>query len=106
MEISAAVVVGWLKWLLIFLSVTFNATLALKILRRRKLHSVFNLAMCFYFAWQVVLSPMMFYQYGEVIGSILSDRTNATSQDCHRLALTQLLNMQPIKAILLSIIFR
>ena len=101
-----AAVVGWLKWLLIFISVTINAILTLKILRRQKLHSVFNLAMCFYFAWQVVVSPMMFYQYGEVIGSMVSDHGNATSQDCHRLALTQLLNMQPIKAILLSIIFR
>ena len=100
------VIVVVLKWLLASLCVIFNSILAWKILRRRYLYTVFNLAMCFYFIWNSLISTFMFYQYGEVVQSMFASSYTSNKENCFWLYISQLLTFQPMKAIFLSIIFR
>ena len=92
--------------MLMLLCVISNNTLVLKIWRRKELHTIFNLGMCFFFLWAGIFAPLTIYDYGNLLEEMIQNPTKAYPDICHRLFLNRLLLIQANKVTLFNIIFR
>ena len=100
------VVINLLNWILIIVNVLANNTLVWKIWRRKNLHTVFNLGMCFFFFWGGVFAPVMIYDYGTLLQEMIHDPETTHPDICHRIYLCRIMILQAPKVILVNIIFR
>ena len=95
-----------LKWLLIIITITVNNTLAWKIWRRKNIHTIFNLSMCFYFFFVGSIFPLLINDYGNLLEQTLTE-PDATHPDiCHRILLYRVFIIQGTKVFILNILFR
>ena len=99
------VVINLLNWILIIVNVLANNTLVWKIWRRKNLHTVFNLGMCFFFFWGGVFAPVMIYDYGTLLQEMIHDPETSHPDICHRIVFFRILILQAHKVILVNIIF-
>jgi hypothetical protein len=100
------VAINLFKWILITVNVLTNSTLVWKIWRRKNLHTVFNLGMCFFFFWGGVFAPLMIFDYGNLLHVMIHDPETSHPDICHRIFLCRILIVQAHKVILVNIIFR
>ena len=100
------VVVALLKWNLMVVTVIPSSVLAWKILRRKHLHSVFNLSMCFYFFWCSVFSPLLLYEYGNLLEGLVQQTVSRNQDLCDRILIYRCLIIQANKVFLINIVFR
>ena len=94
------------KWVLIALNVLVNNTLMWKILRRKSLHTIFNLGMCFFFFWSGFITPCMINDYGNLLQEMMVDPDTTHPDICLRIFQCRILLHQAMKIIFISIIFR
>ena len=95
-----------LKWILISLCLVSNNTLVWKIWRRKELHTIFNLGMCFFFLWGGIFAPPTIYDYGNLLEGMIENPDTALPDICHRILLNRFLLVQAHKVTLINIIFR
>ena len=94
------------KWILIFLTVMSNSTLAWKILQRKQLHTIFNLGMCFFFFICGSIFPLVLNEYGSLLTKVIQQPEVASPNNCHRLLLYRVIAIQALKVFILNMIFR
>ena len=100
------VTINLLKWILIIANILANSTLVWKIWRRKNLHTVFNLGMCFFFFWCGIFAPVMIFDYGTLLKEMIRDSETSHPDICLRIFICRLLIIQAPKVILVNIIFR
>ena len=108
-HIQAMMVVGTMlhvmKWVLIFMTIISNNTLAWKIWTRKNLHTVFNLGLCFFFLWCSIVTPLLLYEYGTFLDKMLHV-DEPVSPICNKLILLKTINMQIMKVFSINFLFR
>ena len=94
-----------LKFVFIGFAVVSNGVLALKILNRKNLHTIFNLSICFFFTFSAITFPFTINEYGNLIEQILGSEAPDVDS-CRKLHILRMINMQGYKVFFLNIIFR
>ena len=94
---------GTLSWVLIITSVISNFTLVLKIWRRKNLHSVFNMSMCFYFLWVGTCSPMLYYEYSNLLIEMMKHPESVFPGICKNILVLRMLSFQ---VFIINLLFR
>ena len=98
--------INLLRWVLISLNVVSNNTLVWKIWRRKNIHTVFNLGMCFFFFWSGFFTPIMIFDYGNLLQEMIREPETPHPDICLRYIRCRLILYQAPKIIFISIIFR
>ena len=88
------------------LCVISNNTLVWKIWRRKELHTIFNLGMCFIFLWAGIFAPLTINEYGNLLENMLKNPDKACPDICHRLLLNRFFLIQASKVTLFNIMLR
>ena len=99
-------IINLLKWFLISLNLTVNSTLLWKIWKRKNLHTIFNLGMCLYFFLGGSLSPLLIYDYSNLLQEMMEDPDTTHPDICIRIFRFRVVLTQALKIILISIVFR
>ena len=94
------------KWILICITVVPCITLLWKILRRKNLHTLFNLGMCLFFFIIVIIFPFLITEYTNLLKGMIEHSDIPSPESCHMLYLYRMLINQAIKVFLLNLIFR
>ena len=87
-----------LKWLLICLTCISTSSLVWRILRRKSIHTIFNLGWCFYFIIAGVIYPFMITEYITLIQHMILHTSNPSPASCQALFLFRSLAIQISKA--------
>ena len=94
------------KWILICVTVISCSTLLWKILRRKSLHSLFNLGMCFFFFLTGTIFPFLVTEYANLLNKMIKQEAFPSPDSCHRLYLYRMLIGQGMKVFFLNLIYR
>ena len=94
------------KWILICVTVISCSTLLWKILRRKSLHSLFNLGMCFFFFLTGTIFPFLVTEYANLLSKMIKQEAFPSPDSCHRLYLYRMLIGQGMKVFFLNLIYR
>ena len=94
------------KWILICITVVPCITLLWKILRRKNLHTLFNLGMCLFFFIIVIIFPFLITEYTNLLKGMIEHSDIPSPESCHMLYLYRMLINQAIKVVLLNLVFR
>ena len=94
------------KWILICVTVISCSTLLWKILRRKSLHSLFNLGMCFFFFITGIIFPFLITEYTSLLNEMIISPAFPSPNSCHRLYLYRMLIGQGLKVFFLNLIYR
>ena len=100
------ILINILKWILIFLSIVSNSTLAWKIWRRKNLHTIFNLSMCFFFLWSGTFSPFLIYEYGNLLVEMIKHPETSSPDICFKIVTYRMIICQALKVFIVNILFR
>ena len=94
------------KWLLIFVTISTNSTLAWRILRKESLHSLFNLSMCFYFIFIGSIFPIMINEYGDLLTDMIMHPDVPNPQRCQIIYVCRMMSLQGFKVFMMNLMFR
>ena len=94
------------KWILICITVISCCTLLWKISRRKSLHSLFNLGMCFFFFLTGTIFPFLITEYTNLLNNIIEAQAFPSPDNCHRLYLYRMLIVQGMKIFILNLVYR
>jgi hypothetical protein len=83
-----------------------NNTLAWKIWRRKNIHTIFNLSMCFYFFFVGSIFPLLINDYGNLLEQKITEPDTIHPAICHRILLYRVFIIQGTKVFILNILFR
>ena len=97
--------INTIKWTLILFSAT-NVVLAWKIFKRRNLHTIFNLSMCFYFLCCGALTPILIYNYFNLLDKKMRDPGAACLECCRQIFIIRKMLYQPFKVFIINILYR
>ena len=103
---NTTLVLTVVKWLLIGVTILVNGALAWKILKKKSLHTLFNLAMCFYFIFTGTFFPIMVYQYGGLLTDMMDHPDKASPERCQIIYICRMVSLQAMKVFLLNLGFR
>ena len=95
-----------LKWILICATVIPCITLLWKILRRKTLHTLFNLGLCLYFFIVAILFPFLITEYTNLPDGMIDHSETPSREGCHMLYLYRMLISQTMKVFVLNLIYR
>ena len=94
------------KWILICATVLSCSTLLWKILKRKTLHTIFNLGMCFFFFITGSIFPFLINEYISLLNETIIHPDIPSPERCHKLFLYRMLIGQGFKVFLLNLIYR
>ena len=103
---SITLILTVVKWLLICLTILMNSTLAWRILRKKSLHTLFNLSMCFYFIFTGIFFPIMIYNYGGLLNDMMIHPDVPSPERCQIIHICRAVSLQAMKVFLLNLGFR
>ena len=91
---------------LISMTIFSTSTLVWRILKRKALHTLFNLGWCFFFIITGTISPFIFNEYFGLLNDMILHPDQTYPERCQALYLYRMLSIQATKVILLNLIFR
>ena len=95
-----------LKWLLICMTICPCGMLVWKILRRKNLHTLFNLSMCFFFILTGSIFPVVINEYAGLLNGLILHPDVPSPERCHVLHVCRMVVMQGGKVFNFNLWFR
>ena len=95
-----------LKWVLISLTGFSTSSLVWRILKRKSLHTVFNLGWCFYFLIAGSVFPFMINEYISLLQEMILDPISPRPHRCQALYWSRVVAIQVSKVLFLNLCFR
>ena len=83
-----------------------TSSLVWRILKRRSLHSVFNLGWCFYFALAGIVFPFVIMEYFSLLQDMILQNQSSSPGRCETIYLLRFVLLQGLKVPFLNLVFR
>ena len=83
-----------------------NGMLVWKILRRKSLHTLFNLSMCFFFSFTGTIFPFMINEYADLLTDMIRHPDVPQPARCQIIYICRMVTLQVIKVFLMNVTFR
>ena len=94
------------KWVLICLTSYSTSSLVWRILKRKSLHSVFNLGWCFYFVLTGSIFPFLMMEYASLLHHMILHPHASSPGICEAIYLCRVVFFQGLKVPFLNLVFR